>query len=115
MELFAGTAPEHMHVQIYDSSVQLFAELTNDDFTLTDYNIQNGMIAYVIDNDPNNTIRSLQDDPSVEKYVMTDEDYAKRDNTYRKWKEENPDKAPQKVAKPEEQFPSHIKVGKLFQ
>ena len=45
-------------------------------------------ILHVIDTDVNSKSASgwLEDTSKVEKYVMSDEDYAKRDNTYKQYK-----------------------------
>lgn len=51
---------------------------------LADYSPQTGMLMHVVDNDPYSKAKGggLDDVSLVKKYVMSDEDYAKRDNTY---------------------------------
>jgi hypothetical protein len=41
------------------------------------------MEIHVVDTDPKNTVAELQDTSKIEKYVMSDEKYNDRDNTYR--------------------------------
>ena len=41
----------------------------------------------MVDSDPNSALIGLEDLSQVQKYEMSDEDYNKRDDTFRKWKE----------------------------
>jgi len=81
-----GTEPKYQELQL-KSKGELIAKMDNDSALLSSYNPQNGQEIYVTDTDPNNTIADLQDTSKVEKYTMADSEYDKRDNTYKKWKD----------------------------
>ena len=51
---------------------------------------------YVVDDDPNSLSANgwLEDVSKVKKYVMSDEEYERREGTYRKWKQEQLAKDP---------------------
>ena len=44
------------------------------------------MIIYVIDSNPNSILKEIQSYEGVEKYMMSDEDYDKLPDNFRKWK-----------------------------
>lgn len=90
LEMFVGTAPNFMKLELYDQTgTQKVADLDNANAKLGDYQPRGGMKIYVVDTDPNNTIKQLQDTTDVEKYTMSEEEYNKREGTYRKWKEQS--------------------------
>merc|ERR1719231_256998 len=62
--------------------------LADDTRTLGSYNPSNGMLLHVNDTDPYSGAKggALEDVSLVKKYEMSDEDYDKRDNTYRAYK-----------------------------
>jgi len=112
LEMFSGTQPQYQKLQLYDKDNNLFAQITDDSKILSDYSPENGMKIFVIDADPNNTVKTLTDvSQEVEKFTLSDEDYNKREVTYRKWKEQNPD--PKKVTKKTDYSnpPENIKIG----
>ena len=71
-------------------------EVSNDDAKLGYYSPLDGMRLHVIDTDPMSVSANgwLEDLSKVEKYVMSDEAYEKREGTYRQWarkkREEDP-------------------------
>jgi len=65
------------------------------------------MMIFVIDNDPNNTVAQLQDTSQIEKYKMSEDAYNQREQTYRKYKEQQATA----VATIEEQELQNIHVG----
>ena len=71
-------------------------ELSNDEAKLGYYSPSDGMRLHVIDTDPTSLSANgwLEDLSKVEKYVMSDEAYEKREGTYRQWarkkREEDP-------------------------
>lgn len=74
-----------------------------------------GYSIYVKDVDPANTVGGLQDVSQVEKFTMSEEAYAARDNTFRKQlaaeKEAKARKAEEaRLAAEAEPAPSHVKV-----
>lgn len=62
--------------------------LDRDDLTLAHYGARSGMLLQVIDSDPTSLARGggLEDTSLVKKYVMTEEEYDKRENTFRAYK-----------------------------
>jgi tubulin-folding cofactor B len=71
------------------------------------------MKIFVIDLDPSNTVKQLTDTSNeVERFTLSDEDYNKREGTYRKWKEEHPDAVPTKKKESDySTIPENIKIG----
>src|SRR5690606_32480504 len=85
-----GTNPSYMKLELRDSkSGKLVAHLSDDNKTLQDYNAADYMNIHVVDTDPNQSVKSLTDTSQVKKYVMSDEDYDKREDTFRKWKQKH--------------------------
>lgn len=85
-----GTALESMQLELRDERGMTVAALTDDSKKLGFYSPHCGWCLHITDLDPSSLARTgwLEDVSQVEKYVMTDEDYARRDNTYRKYKEQ---------------------------
>lgn len=77
-----GSKPEYMVLTLNG------VPLSNEDATFSSYGPTNGMLLYCNDTDPYSTAKggALEDVRLVEKYVMTDEDYDKRADTYRSFK-----------------------------
>lgn len=44
------------------------------------------MVLYVIDSNPNSILKQIESTEGVEKYVMSEEDYDKLPENFRKWK-----------------------------
>lgn len=95
-------------------------ELRDDNVTVGDARIRNGQVIHVVDTDPHSLSAggNLEDTARVERYVMSDEDYDKRENTFKKYCEERrrndptwrpaaPDLHPMDVA----DEPPQVKVG----
>lgn len=89
LSFHCGTSPSAMVVQLLDESGNLVATLYEDHRKLGYYSPHNGYTLHVIDTDPNSFSvgGGLEDVSLVDKYVMSDEDYNSRENTYRRWKE----------------------------
>lgn len=91
---------QQQQFQNYDSKSQqngiTTIELSNDEAKLGYYSPSDGMRLHVIDTDPTSLSANgwLEDVSKVEKYVMSDEAYEKREGTYRQWarkkREEDP-------------------------
>ena len=92
---------QQQQFQNYDSKSQqnritTTVELSNDEAKLGYYSPSDGMRLHVIDTDPTSLSANgwLEDVSKVEKYVMSDEAYEKREGTYRQWarkkREEDP-------------------------
>lgn len=84
-----GTSPSAMVLELKDSQGTLIARLADPAKKLGFYSPEDGFILHVHDLDPTSVTADgwLEDVSKVEKYVMSDADYAKRENTYRKYKE----------------------------
>lgn len=84
-----GTTPSAMVLQIRDPKGTPLARLDDDAKKLGFYSPENGFVLHITDLDPTSASAGgwLEDTSKVEKYVMSDAEYAKRDNTYRKYKE----------------------------
>lgn len=85
-----GTNPSAMILQLKDESGNLLYGLSEEDKKLGYYSPYTGCILHIIDMDPSSVSANgwLEDTSKVQKYMMSDEDYNKRDNTFRKFKEE---------------------------
>jgi tubulin-specific chaperone B len=85
-----GTTPSAMQLQLRDPKGSPIADLTDDLKKFGFYSPENGFILHIRDLDPSSASAGgwLEDTSKVEKYVMSDAEYSKRENTYRKYKEE---------------------------
>ncbi|KAM9989018.1 hypothetical protein ACTFIY_005047 [Dictyostelium cf. discoideum] len=87
---FVGTEPKYMELILRDENkVNDICKIDDDDKTLGSYEPKDGMNVHIIDKDPNNFVSELQDISKAPKPVISEEDYNKREGTYKKWKEEN--------------------------
>ena len=94
-----GTSPQYQHLQVYESG-EMVAEIppeTSDDYKLGYFGLlHHGMRVHCMDLNPLSESRNggYEDTSLVQKYVMTDQDYDRRDNTLRSWgrqqKEQDP-------------------------
>lgn len=84
--MIVGVAPEHQRLSVYDSSDVRVAQLDDDSKTLEAEGVRAEMRIHVTDTS-GNTVALTEDLSSVPKYVMSDEDYNKREDSYRKFKE----------------------------
>ena len=62
-------------------------ELTDDTKTLEQVGAKDGMCIHCVDPNLRSRLGEFEDVSQVEKYVMNDEDYDKRDDTFRKFRE----------------------------
>ncbi len=86
-----GTTPASMQILLREGHLgPVVCELKDDSATLAAYNIRAGHTLHVIDTDPNSLSAhgALENIDSVTRYVMSDEDYKKRPNTYLKFREQ---------------------------
>lgn len=84
----SGTNPSAMVLQLKNERERLIAVLDDDTRKLGFYSPMDGYILHIIDTDPTSVSANgwLEDTSKVAKYVMSDEDYDKRENTYRRFK-----------------------------
>lgn len=85
-----GTSLHTMVLHLKDSSGRLVGVLEDDSRKLGFYSPENGWSLHVLDSDSTSLAAQgwLEDVSKVTKYEMSEEDYARRDNTYRKYKEQ---------------------------
>ncbi|KAN0045535.1 hypothetical protein ACTA71_005913 [Dictyostelium dimigraforme] len=87
---FVGTEPKYMELILRDEyKVNDICKLEDQEKTLGSFEPKDGMNIHIIDKDPNNFVSDLQDISKAPKPVISEEDYNKREGTYKKWKEEN--------------------------
>eukprot|EP00899_Mesostigma_viride_P007753 jgi/Mesvir1/1697/Mv21157-RA.1 len=82
-----GTAVASMQLQLKDVNGGLVAHMMDESSKLGFYSPADGYTVHVVDTDPLSASANgwLEDTSLVEKYVMSDEDYNKREVTYRKY------------------------------
>lgn len=83
-----GTSAKNMELQLKDHQGAVTANM-QDGHMLGFYSPSDGYTVHVIDTDPNSLSANgwLEDVSKIQKYEMSDADYAKRENTYKKFKE----------------------------
>ena len=78
-----------MSLQLNDPQGKHVANVSDDSKKLGFYSPENGFILHIHDADPTSASAGgwLEDTTKIEKYVMSEAEYNKRDNTYRKYKQ----------------------------
>jgi tubulin-folding cofactor B len=101
----AGTGSDFMHLTLLDDNNQVVADLVDDELLLGYFSPMNGWTIHITDLDPHSLSAGggLEDVSLVKKYEISEEDYLKRDNNFRQWKED------QKKKDPSWTFTRHIK------
>merc|ERR1711907_822300 len=66
------------------------ADMVNDELKLGFYSLMDGWTIHITDLDPHSLAANggLEDVSLVKKYEISDEDYNKRENNFRKWKQD---------------------------
>eukprot|EP00879_Flechtneria_rotunda_P020127 GHRR01021167.1.p1 GENE.GHRR01021167.1~~GHRR01021167.1.p1 ORF type:complete len:281 (+),score=68.21 GHRR01021167.1:118-960(+) len=85
-----GTSVLTMTLQLKDETGRLVATLDNESRKFGFYSPRDGWVLHIIDTDDTSLSAQgwLEDVSKVTKYEISEEDYAARDNTYRKYKEQ---------------------------
>jgi tubulin-folding cofactor B len=85
-----GSNASAMTLVLRDVDGSVVAVMGDETRKLGYYGASDGMELHVVDNDPQSLSANgwLEDVSKVKKYEMSDEDYEKRESTYRKWKRE---------------------------
>jgi len=85
-----GTSPSAMVLQLKDNAGRVVAALDDPSKKLGYFSPEDGWVIHVIDNDPFSVSKGgwLENVDLVQKYEISEEDYNKRDKSYRKFKEE---------------------------
>eukprot|EP00794_Sanderia_malayensis_P020457 gene20457-22473_t len=89
LELITGAMSQSMSLELFDKDNKLLCKLDNDDGTLRDYNVEDGMTLHVIDNNPGRTAGEFEDVSQVEKYELKNEEYDKKQDTVRNFLRKN--------------------------
>ncbi|KAL0235376.1 hypothetical protein GEMRC1_001958 [Eukaryota sp. GEM-RC1] len=84
-----GTLPESMKVQLLDLEGTHLCNLDDDDLQLGFFGVENDMTLHVIDVNPSSQVIDLNDVSKVEKFELSEEQYSKRQDSFRKWKQNN--------------------------
>jgi len=90
LQSHCGTSPSMMQLQLKDYSGKVVYEMNDDSKKLGYYSPEDGWIIHIIDHDPMSLSKGgwLEDVSLVKKYEISDDDYAKREKNFRKFKEE---------------------------
>lgn len=87
LELQTGAQSGSMVLEVYNKENKLVCKLDNDDDLLGSYPIDDGMRIHVIDK--SGSVGQFEDVSKVEKFEMRAEDYEKRSDSVRAFKERN--------------------------
>lgn len=85
LELLTGGNSMTMTIEVYDKNDKLVCKLNEGSRLIGSYPIDDGMRIHVVDNFP----RQLEDLSEVEKFELSEEDYAKRTDTVKAFLEKN--------------------------
>lgn len=90
LHTYNGTKQQHMELHLKNQQGQTICKMLDDFKMLGYYGVQSGYEIFCLDTDPFSVSRNgaLDDVSQVQKYVMSDEEYEKRQNTLRSWKKE---------------------------
>ena len=88
LSFHCGTSPSAMILTLHDEQGGFVAAMDEDQRKLGFYSPLDHYALHILDADPTSASAGgwLEDTSLVEKYKMSDEDYNKREKTYRKWK-----------------------------
>ena len=89
-----GSAAQNLSLQLLDANGALLSEMSNDQETLKHYGAVTGCTIHVVDNDPSQLTRDLEDVGQVPKYVISEEKFAARKDTFRHFKQTMQEKNP---------------------
>ena len=85
-----GTGSLFMHLTLLDFNGQVVADMINDELKLGYFSPMNGWTIHITDLDPHSLAANggLEDVSLVKKYEISEDDYCKREDNFRKWKEQ---------------------------
>ncbi|KAJ5066201.1 tubulin folding cofactor b [Anaeramoeba ignava] len=84
-----GIEPKNMVLILKNEKGETIQKLENETLSLTDSGIKDNYEIEIQDSDPNGIYEQLQNE-KVEKYVMSKEEYDKREDSFKKYRLENP-------------------------
>lgn len=94
-----------MTLQLRNASDEVVADMTDDSALLGHFGPQEHYTIHVIDESPGYNFEDFEDTSKVEKYQISEEDYNKRDDTFRKFKEKMIEKDPNFMKKNKKDIP----------
>ncbi len=95
VEMRFGSVAAFTRLQLKDAKGAVIADLAEDMRTLGSYGAATGMILFVIDLNPASIHKEIESFEGVEKYVISEEDYDRLPENFRKWKKEMMQRHPQ--------------------
>jgi tubulin-folding cofactor B len=83
-----GTGSLFMHLTMLDFNGQVVADMINDELKLGYFSPMDGWTIHITDLDPHSLAANggLEDVSLVKKYEISDDDYNKREDNFRKWR-----------------------------
>ena len=81
-----GTSVADQSLTLKNCKNELVAQMNDDLMTLHQYGAQNGYLIHITDNNSHAVMGQWDDVSKVEKYVMSDVDYDKKEDTYRNFR-----------------------------
>ncbi|MES1917481.1 MAG: hypothetical protein MHM6MM_009198, partial [Cercozoa sp. M6MM] len=98
-----GASPDNMRVRLCDSTGRAICGMSGDGSTLRDFGVRDRQELLVFDthfDDNKDTAAAIEDYAlsKVEKYEISEEDYDRRSDTFRRWKQRNFGKSDEEIA-----------------
>ncbi len=81
-----GSDVKFMKLVLKDEKGTVITSMEEENRTLAFYGVNNGNILHVVDMNPNSIHKEIEDLASIEKYTISEEDYNKLSENFRKWK-----------------------------
>lgn len=90
LKTHCGTGSQFMHLTLMNEYDQVMADMSDDSLKLGYFAPINGWTIHITDLDPHSLAANggLEDVSLVQKYEISEDDYLKRDDNFRKWKEQ---------------------------
>ena len=82
-----GSAPHNQCLELQTSSGQTLCQMLDDNQSLGAYGATSGNCIHCIDNNAASTFAEWEDVSQVEKYKISEENFDKKEGTFRKFKE----------------------------
>ncbi|XP_035217934.1 tubulin-folding cofactor B-like [Stegodyphus dumicola] len=117
LELLTGASSTSMELQLLDDKNELICKLMDDSATLNSYALDNAKVLHVVDSF--HQAGEFEDLSKVKKFELSEEEYSKRGETFRAFKEklklqsgdEKESTEKEKKRQEEEELIKNIKVG----
>jgi tubulin-folding cofactor B len=81
-----GSDVKFMRLVLKDDKGKVISNIEEDNRTLAFYGAEGGNIIQVLDLNPNSIHKEIEDLAKIEKYTISEEDYEKLPENFRKWK-----------------------------